>query len=140
MKILCSIIFLTGMTFSTYGQGDKDQVLQVLNQQTKCWNQGDIDCFMEGYWKSDSLMFIGSSGITSGWEATIERYRKNYPDKEAMGQLKFDILEANPVTGEVFFVVGKFYLTRTIGNLEGTFTLVFRKIEDQWKIVSDHTD
>ena len=126
---------------SIMNQGEptsEEIILQKLRLQTECWNAGDLACFMEGYWKSDELMFVGEN-ITYGWQDTFERYKKSYPDAESRGILKFDILKLSEVTEDVYFVVGKFHLTRSIGDASGTFTLVWRKIEGDWLIVSDHT-
>jgi len=120
---------------------DKEDIMAVLNKQVNCWNKGDINCFMEGYWKSDSLMFIGSSGITYGYQNTMDRYKKNYPDTKTMGELSFDIMQIMQVTEESYLVVGKFHLKRDedIGDLSGTFTLTFRKVLGDWLVVADHT-
>jgi ketosteroid isomerase-like protein len=95
---------------------------------------------MNGYWKSDSLMFVGKSGITYGWLKTLQHYRKNYPDTATMGKLVFTLLHLKPLSDVYYFVVGKWYLQRTGGDLEGNFTLLFKKINGQWKIITDHTD
>ncbi|MEQ9425239.1 MAG: DUF4440 domain-containing protein [Cyclobacteriaceae bacterium] len=139
MKKTFSVLMLSLIIQLTYGQTDKEQVLKVLDDQTVCWNKADIDCFMEGYWKSDSLMFVGSKGITYGWQGTLDRYKKSYPDSESMGKLRFEIMEANPMGMDVYFVVGKFFLSRTIGDLDGIFTLIFRTIDNKWVIAADQT-
>jgi ketosteroid isomerase-like protein len=94
---------------------------------------------MQTYWKSDSLLFIGKSGVTRGWLQTLNNYKKGYPDKEAMGQLSFDILEVRPLSSQYYFVVGKWMLQRTAGNLSGHYTLLMQKIRGEWKIVADHS-
>lgn len=94
---------------------------------------------MGTYWRSDSLLFVGKSGITYGWQATLDRYKKTYPNKSAMGQLKFNLLEFKSLTADLCFLVGKWHLQRSIGNLEGHFTLLLRKINGAWKIVADHS-
>jgi hypothetical protein len=95
---------------------------------------------MMGYWESDSLIFIGRSGITYGYQNTLEGYKERYSDKSAMGELKFDIMEMRKISDEVYLVVGKFYLEReSLEDLEGIFTLTLKKIKDKWAIVADHT-
>lgn len=118
---------------------DEEEILDRLAIQTECWNSGDIDCFMIGYWESDSLMFIGSDGVTYGYENALERYYRRYPDEVSMGKLQFDIKHINRISDDAFYVVGKFHLTREIDDLEGHFTLLWRKINEQWVIVADHT-
>ncbi len=117
----------------------EEKILDRLSIQTECWNSGEIDCFIIGYWQSDSLMFIGAEGVTYGYENTVMRYYTKYPDEESMGKLRFDILHINKISEDSYFVVGRYYLTRTIGNVEGTFTLLWRKIDGNWVIVADHT-
>ena len=118
---------------------DAKAILKLLKQQDAAWNRGDLEGFMEGYWKSDSLMFIGKSGITYGWQKTLENYKKGYPDTAAMGKLNFEYIEVKRLSVNYFFIVGKWHLTRTIGNLDGAFTLLMRKIKGNWVIVKDHS-
>lgn len=118
---------------------DKEAIEAVLHQQEIAWNQADVPAFMEGYWKSDGLAFVGSGGAVFGWEATKDRYLKNYPDAAAMGKLRFEIIRMQQVNQGVAQVIGKFILERTDETLSGYFTLVWRKFEDGWLIVSDHT-
>ena len=94
---------------------------------------------MEGYWKSDSLRFIGKSGINYGWQATLDNYKKSYPDKAAMGQLEFDILSVEPLGSENYLVTGKWKLTRESDNPNGLFTLVWKRFGDDCKIIYDHS-
>jgi ketosteroid isomerase-like protein len=119
----------------------KDEVIirSALETQRLAWNEGDVEKFMETYWKNDSLMFIGKSGITYGWQNTLENYKKGYPDTAAMGKLTFNILEVKRLSVLYFFVAGKWHLTRSIGNVEGHFTLIFKKVKNKWVIVSDHS-
>lgn len=120
-------------------QSPENAIRQLMQQQTDAWNQGNIRAFMDTYWESDSLLFIGKNGITYGWQATLERYKKSYPDTVAMGQLRFNLLEFKQLAPDICFLVGKFHLQRTIGNLQGHFTLLIRKINGAWKIVTDHS-
>lgn len=111
----------------------------VLDTQSECWTAGNIDCFMQSYWKSDSLRFIGQSGISYGWDITMNNYKKNYTSKEEMGSLTFDIVDMSLLGPSSCFVIGKYHLSRTVGDLDGHFTLLWEKIEGQWVIVADHS-
>lgn len=122
-------------------QSDEQIILEALKNQTECWNKGDIDCFMQSYWKSEKMMFIGKNGITYGWDQTLNNYKTRYPNRQTMGVLKFEILETEKISIEAYLIVGKFHLTRDveIGDAEGYFSLLFRKINGAWFIVADHT-
>ncbi len=127
-------------TYSLFSQSkDEMEVRGLLERQTQEWNKGNIPAFMETYWKSDSLMFISKSGLTYGWQKTLDNYNKNYPDKAAMGKLKFELLQVKQLNSTQFFVVGKWHLTRSIGDVGGIFSLLFRKIGNRWIIIADHT-
>ena len=132
-----SIFFL--ISSSVAQSQDELSVRKTLANQTTAWNKGNLEEFMSGYWKSDSLMFIGKSGLTYGWQSTLDNYKKGYPDTTAMGKLDFDIVEVRRLSVLYFFVVGKWHLARTIGDLRGTFTLLFKKVKDKWVIVADHS-
>lgn len=137
MKLLS---FISGLLFFTQMNAQEEaKIRQVLVVQEECWNAGDLECFMDGYWRSDKLLFVGSSGPTYGWETTLENYKKRYPTLAAMGTLTFDVKSIEPLSEGFWFVVGKFSLKRKGDNPSGYFTLIFRKIDEEWVIVSDHT-
>jgi len=139
-RILSFFIVSMLIAGSIQGQSkDEKAILKLLSEQDAAWNSGDLEGFMKGYWKSDSLMFIGKSGITYGWQKTLDNYKKGYPDTAAMGKLNFEYIEMKQLSVNYFFVVGKWHLTRTIGNLDGVFTLLLRKINNVWVIVKDHS-
>jgi len=110
-----------------------------MNAQVQAWNHGNIDAFMQTYWQSDSLLFVGSSKPGYGWRATLEHYKKVYPDTAAMGHLSFNLLQLKPLSTEYYFVLGEWHLKKTIGDIGGYFTLIFRKINGRWLIVVDHS-
>lgn len=114
---------LTGAAESS----DESQIRQLLLLQTDAWNRGDIDSFMAGYWKSDETAFVGANGITRGWQAVLDRYKKNYPDRKAMGQLSFSNLEVHVTCPDGAYAIGQFQLKRENDKPEGIFTLDFRK-------------
>jgi ketosteroid isomerase-like protein len=118
---------------------DDAQIRAVLDAQIAAWNRGDIDSFMSGYWKSDETEFIGANGITRGWQAVLDRYRRNYPDHQAMGQLSFANLEIHVTCADAAYVIGEFHLESEKDRPSGVFTLNFRRFSDGWRIVTDHT-
>jgi ketosteroid isomerase-like protein len=139
-QLIFLIIILCIFTGSIQAQSkDEMEVKKILAEQDAAWNKGDLESFMKGYWKSDSLMFIGKSGITYGWQKTLDNYKKGYPDTAAMGKLNFEYIEMKQLSDNYFFVVGKWHLTRTFGDLQGAFTLLLRKIDGIWVIVKDHS-
>ncbi len=138
-KLFIVTIIIFSFTVSFAQTIDEGAIRKVLNTQEAAWNQGNIESFMKGYWVSDSLMFIGKSGITYGFQKTLDNYKKGYPDTAAMGKLSFNLLEFKPLSPVYYFVVGKWHLQRSIGNLEGHFTLLFKKINGQWFIIADHS-
>lgn len=136
------IAFLMSCIFPllTYSQSAAEREIRtVMSNQVKYWNEGNLEAFMQTYWKSDSVMFIGSHGITYGWQNTLNSYKKGYPDTAAMGKLNFNLLEVKRLSPNYFFVTGKWHLTRSIGDAEGYFTLLFQKVKNKWVIVKDHS-
>jgi ketosteroid isomerase-like protein len=121
-----------------FGQ-DRQAILDVLKRQQTNWNTGNIEAFMQDYWKSDSLLFVGKSAPTYGWRATFDNYKRGYPDKAAMGILSFDIMQVRVLDATNAFVLGAWHLKREKDAPGGYFTLWFRKINGEWKIVVDHT-
>lgn len=138
-KLSLLICFFVSLT--VFAQTNEERaILHLLDRQTQSWNTGDIPGFMKGYWESDSLMFIGKNGITYGYAQTLANYLKNYPSREDMGLLAFDIKKTTMLSPDACFVIGKWHLTREQkGDLSGHFTLLFRKLKGQWVIVADHS-
>ena len=118
---------------------DQEAINAVLSGQQTAWNRGDVDAFLEGYWRSPELTFSGSSGVARGWDAVRTRYKKNYPDRGAMGQLDFSELEFRFLGPQAALVLGRWHLKREKGDVGGVFTLVWQRFPDGWKIIHDHT-
>lgn len=113
---------------------------QVLDMQAVYWNQGDIEGFMQTYWKSDELLFLGKEGYTKGWQQTLDNYHRRYPNRQAMGRLKFTLDEVHQRSGKVISIIGQYHLDRDgLDNLRGYFMLLMRKIKGEWLIVADST-
>jgi len=123
----------------TVPKKDSLAIVQILYQQQSDWNRGDINAFMQGYVKTDQLVFSGASGPIYGWEATLDRYKKNYSNRVLMGKLKFDVLSMLLLSPHVIQLQGAYYLTREIDDSSGYFTLTWLKQEEKWSIISDHT-
>jgi ketosteroid isomerase-like protein len=139
MKMKLMVLFLLAC-FITYSQTKEEKsIRQLLTVQTNSWNKGDLEGFMQTYWKSDSLMFIGKRGVHFGWQETLNNYKKGYPDTTAMGKLSFDIITIKKLSPEYYYVVGKWMLKRTIGDLSGYYDLLLRNIRGRWYIISDHS-
>ena len=118
---------------------DSIDIMNVMSYQEKSWNKGDIDSFMNGYLKSEELVFSGSGGPVYGWKATKERYFKSYPDLKTMGKLSFTVNKIKSISKDSAYLIGEYYLKRTIEDSFGHFTLVWKKVNGNWLIVSDHT-
>ena len=133
------ILLLTIIRFGYVSSQPKNSIRAVLDSQSAAWNQGDIEGYMEGYWKSDSLLFTSAGKIQRGYRATLEKYRKTYDTREKMGTLKFSGLEITILSPDVASVFGHWELRRKDDRPGGVFTLILRKFPDGWKIVHDHT-
>lgn len=139
MKLFLYFLFSGSILLAQNFSFEEEEIKKVLEHQRSAWNKGEIEDYMSGYWKSDSLMFVGSKGIQYGWNKTLMNYKKSYPDKKAMGELTFDILSLNVLSENSAFMLGKWLLKREAGNLSGHFTLLWKKILGEWKVVIDHS-
>ena len=139
MKKWLVILLVVIVSDSSAQSKDEKTIRQLLDRQTADWNRGDVAAFMNGYWENDSLMFIGKSGVTYGWTNTLNNYKKGYPDTAAMGKLSFDIIKVKRISKKYYFVVGKWFLKRSIGDVGGHYNLLLEKINGQWVIIADHS-
>lgn len=131
------LLILSAQAFA----GDKAEkaIRQLLTNQVAQWNQGNISGYMHGYWEDDSLLFIGKSGPRYGYENTLANYKKGYPDTAHMGKLISTVISVKRLSRRYYFVVGKWELIRSVGNVSGSYTLLLRKIKGEWVIVADHS-
>jgi L-asparaginase / beta-aspartyl-peptidase len=117
---------------------DSEALHTILLQQSKAWNDGDLDAFMATYWKSPELTFSSGGTTTRGWQATLERYRMKYPDRVTMGHLAFSNLESRMLGDSAALTLGRWKLQRD-DAIEGNFSLVWKRFDVGWRIVHDHT-
>lgn len=111
----------------------------VLDAQVAAWNRGDIEGFMEGYARSDEIVFLSGDSLTHGWQTVLDRYKKNYDTREKMGTLAFSDLEVKVLGKDAAVVIGRWQLTRAGDTPRGRFTLIFHQTKAGWRIVHDHT-
>ena len=151
------LVFMTGMALTLSGiissdasagiqsnSADKDAktvaaIRAVLDAQVAAWNRGDIDGFMDGYWRSPETVFISGDTVTHGWQTVLDRYKKGYDTREKMGALAFSDLEIKVISKDAAVATGRWQLARSGDTPHGRFTLIFRKTKDGWRIVHDHT-
>jgi ketosteroid isomerase-like protein len=138
------VILLFGFNTVLYCQNiyfndERKEIGKLLENQASAWNKGNIAGYMEGYWKSDSLLFTSGGNIQRGWNATYEKYKKSYDSKKKMGELMFSDLEIKLLSKESAWIFGNWELKRENDNPKGVFTLILRKFKEGWKIIHDHT-
>ena len=145
-KIIAFLIVLSSCKTSnedtlSKAQIDEDtkDIKEVLFKQARDWSDASIDAFMEGYDKTPNLLFVGKNGMVKGWQQTLDGYKKRYPTKDHTGNLTFEVVNVQPINKDAYILVGKFFLKRNINNTSGIFTLVFKKVDGQWKVIADHT-
>ncbi|MGZ3899256.1 MAG: YybH family protein [Bacteroidia bacterium] len=138
MKYILTLI-ISILSLNLLSQKEVETVKSLMNKQQEAWNKFDIEGFMEHYWKSDSLKFIGSKGLTYGWQKTLDNYKKSYPDKDAMGRLEFNINSAELLGKNTVYIIGKWTIHKKEKDVGGYYTLLWKKIDNKWVIVADHT-
>ncbi|MBK8845578.1 MAG: nuclear transport factor 2 family protein [Bacteroidetes bacterium] len=139
IKLALLLLIVSIAYVHAQNKSDSDQIIAIMKAQEKSWNEGDLEKFMIGYWQDDSLAFIGSNGITYGWKPCLERYKKSYPNKKTMGLLSFEILKVEVLNEQHAYVVGKWKLEREEKPVSGYYTLLWKKIDSKWVIVTDHS-
>lgn len=134
----CLALFFTVCSFAQNYE-DKNAIFKVLEDQKLAWNSGSLEEYMQGYWKSDSLMFIGKNGVKYGWNETLASYQKGYPSKKEMGVLTFSVISLEFLNDNSAFMVGKWNISRDEKSVSGHFLLIWKKVKNSWLIVADHS-
>ena len=132
MRIIFTVIFAAFIVTSVMAEHsikekELKKITDLLDKQVGAWNKGNLEKFMDTYWKSEDLVFVGSKGVTYGWQQTLRNYKSSYPNKRAMGNLRFNIMDIRKIDKRSIFVIGRFFLTRKAGDVNGHFTLVIQK-------------
>jgi ketosteroid isomerase-like protein len=139
-KILILLLLIVGCSHEPQLRNyDKTEILNIMKKQEISWSKGDVQSYMDSYWKSDSLRFITKKGVIYGWQNMLEKYKKSYPDKTAMGSLKFEIISMEQIATDKVLVIGKWTLKRSSDELSGFYSLIWKKINGRWQIIIDHT-
>jgi ketosteroid isomerase-like protein len=147
MRLICSAISClaaavlgwTSLSAESAKAESASEIRAVLSAQQDAWNRGDIEAFMNGYWRSDQTVFVSGDEVTRGWQKVLDRYKTKYSDRAKMGTLTFSNLEITPLSNDSAVVLGSWELKRANDKPHGRFTLIFRRFPEGWKIVHDHT-
>lgn len=115
------------------------RINEIIAAQADAWNRGEIDEFMSPYWRSEQLTFSSGGSTKRGWETTRDGYKRRYPTRDRMGRLEFSEIEITPLGDDAALVLGRWRLAREPDSVGGNFSLVFKRINNQWKIIHDHT-
>ncbi len=136
---LVFVLFLFSEGNSQSATTIEKEIRSIMNEQVLQWNNGNIEGFMQGYAAVDSLRFASGGSVTYGWHEMLSRYKKHYPNKDSMGTLLFSQISITVISNNAALVFGKWELQRANDHPQGLFTLLFRKLNNTWRIVHDHT-
>ncbi|WP_440880705.1 DUF4440 domain-containing protein [Tenacibaculum sp. C7A-26P2] len=139
-KFLSAVFFLIGcnnFAQNDHSKQDMKEIISVMKKQEEAWSKNDLEGFMKGYWKSNSLKFFGKNGLTEGWKNTLNNYKKNYPTKEHTGNLSFKISDISKINNGAYFVMGEYLLKKKQEKAKGVFMVIFKRINGKWKIIAD---
>lgn len=151
LLLIAAVVLCLGATALASGQEERAAkpskreakeiaaIRAVLDAQVAAWNRGDIEGFMDGYWRSGETVFVSGDTVTHGWQTVLDRYKKGYDTRDKMGTLAFSDLEVKLISKDAAVATGRWQLTRTGDTPHGRFTLIFRHTEQGWRIVHDHT-
>ncbi|MGB3152045.1 MAG: DUF4440 domain-containing protein [Maribacter sp.] len=132
-----SLVLLFSCDRNTNEVQDKKEIKSILMTQQEAWSKNDIDGFMKGYWKSNSLKFYSGANLRRGWQNTLDSYKVKYLTLEHSGKLKFSIADITQINKDAYWVMGEYHLTRDMGDAKSTFLIIFKRINGNWKIVAD---
>ncbi|CAM4247322.1 YybH family protein [Zobellia nedashkovskayae] len=136
-KTILLLVLLIGSVSLSAQNNDVEAIENILHAQETAWSNHDLEGFMQGYWKSDELTYYSGGKVTKGWQTTLNNYKKGYPTKADTGKLRFKIDQITKINEASYYVMGQYFLTREVGDANGTFIIIFKKINGEWKIVAD---
>src|SRR5262245_1273522 len=139
LPIVCCILITAFACASEQRSNSVAEIQSVITAQQDAWNRGDIDAFMNGYARATSTVFVSEDEVRRGWEIVRDRYRARYSDRAKMGTLSFSEIEVTMLSPDVALVLGHWQLKRANDEPHGRFTLIFKRLQEGWRIVHDHT-
>jgi hypothetical protein len=137
-----NILIIASFLFTACTPDDRsafEEIEQSMQVQEDAWNRGDLEVFMDAYWKNDELIFIGKRGLSKGWQTTLENYKKGYPDRASMGTLLFSNDTLIRMDDKVVFVAGQWTLFRATDTLQGAYSLTWEYLQKRCVITTDHS-
>ena len=134
---LFTVYCLIGMNTVSAQSEVVETIKSILTDQQKAWSNNDLEGFMQGYWQSDSLTYYSGGRITQGWQTTLDNYKKGYPSKTETGTLNFEIDALTKINEDAYYVMGQYFLNLDDGDRKGTFMIIFKRIDGEWKIIAD---
>ena len=137
LPLLVLLMLTSCKTTQPTATDDISAIRNILDQQQKAWSNNDLEGFMQGYWQSEDLTYFSRGKITKGWQTTLANYKRNYPSKNETGDLKFEIANITQINTDAYWVMGSYFLTRDAGDANGTFMIIFKRINGEWKIIGD---
>jgi len=137
LPIIVILFFFSCKITKPTASDDVAAIRSILDQQQKAWSDNDLEGFMSGYWESEELTYFSRGKISKGWQTTLANYKRNYPTTNETGKLNFEIANITKINEDAYWVMGSYFLTREAGDANGTFMIVFKRIDGEWKIIGD---
>lgn len=137
LTYICLLCLTLSCSQKQNNSNDIEQIKKILYDQQESWSNGDMEGFMSGYWKSDSLKFYSGAKLSKGWQKTLDNYKVRYPSKAHTGKLNFTLADITKINEDSYWVMGEYHLSREVGDAKGTFLIIFKRIDGEWKIVAD---
>lgn len=140
MKKLLLILLLPFVMFAQQkADPDIEQILTNIKTLNQCWNNGDLDGYMNMHWRSESVVFMSNHSVVSGWDKVYDVYKRAYPTVETMGTLTLTVIHLEKLSDTAAFMIGKYEVAADRGNQSGHFNLLWKKIDGKWLIAVDHS-
>ena len=88
---------------------------------------------------SEDLRFVAGPTVIHGHDSMTAMYKRSYPGKEKMGELRFDIRDKKWMGDSLINVLGRWNVTNNDTTRSGNFAILFMPVAGGWRIVEDHT-
>ena len=137
--LFTSLALLLVCFASTAQSNDEKAILELMREEERAWNSGNIEAYVNLYAPHDSTRMIYSSGAVYGKDSILAFYKKYWP-KERMGQLTLDGERLERLSDEYYYVSGFFHVRYPDGkSVNGRFSGLMKKIKGRWYLYTDHS-
>jgi|HubBroStandDraft_2_1064218.scaffolds.fasta_scaffold335704_1 uncharacterized protein (TIGR02246 family) len=122
------------------GAGDPEkEIYDQVNRAVEAWNRHDLDGYLDGFWRSDSLILVVEGETVRGWDLLSKALHTGYPNPTEMGNVTLDRVQVQMLSSDLALALTWDTVSFPKKKEFGTSTIVMKKLPEGWRVAVMHT-